>query len=181
MLWDKEWVDIDTIIDEEDVKSTLIDVGEKIRELEEAYGNLHEIFKTISNDDEAYLQHLEEESVRKEFYNVLNGFLKNFKDCSVLQDFVHEFEHLGLYRRELKKYMELPVKFEPQKLYFFPTGDDWLKLDDSPGREIIYLLASPEPIKGINIKIDQLKKSGIDNIKKIFPGIKIQSFNFKHE
>jgi len=80
-----------------------------------------------------------------------------------------------------KKYMELPVKFEPQKLYFFPTGDDWLKLDDSPGREIIYLLASPEPIKGINIKIDQLKKSGIDNIKKIFPGIKIQSFNFKHE
>ncbi len=93
--------------DEEDVKSTLIDVSEKIRELEESYGGLHEIFKTIPNDDEAYLQYLGEESTRKEFYDALNGFLKNFKDCSVLQDFVHEFEHLDIYRKELKKYMEL--------------------------------------------------------------------------
>jgi len=80
-----------------------------------------------------------------------------------------------------EKDIGLPVKLEPEKSYFFPTGDDWLKLDDNTGQEKIYLLASPDPIKGINIKIDQLKKSGIDNIKNIFPGIKIQSFNFKHE
>ena len=79
------------------------------------------------------------------------------------------------------KDMGLSVKLEPQKLYFFPTGDEWLKLDENTGQEKIYLLASPDPIKGINIKIDQLKKSEIDNIENIFPGIKIQSFNFKHE
>jgi len=75
----------------------------------------------------------------------------------------------------------LPVKLESRKLYFFPAGDEWLKLDDNTGKEKIYLLASPEPIKGFDIKIDQLKKSGIGNIENVFPGIKIQSFNFKHE
>jgi hypothetical protein len=79
------------------------------------------------------------------------------------------------------KDMELPVKFEPQKLYFFPTGDEWLKLDKSTGQEKIYLLASPDPIEDIDIKIDQLKGSGINNIESIFPSIKIQSFVFKHE
>jgi len=75
----------------------------------------------------------------------------------------------------------LHVKLEPQKLYFFPTGEEWLKLDDKTGQEKIYLLGSPDPIEDIDIKIDQLKKSGIKNIENIFPGIKIQSFSFKHE
>jgi type I restriction enzyme R subunit len=93
--------------DDEDVKHTLIDVSEKIRELETSYGELHDIFKTTANDDEAYLQYLGDEAIRKQFYDALNGFLKNFKDCSVLQDFAHTFEHLDLYRKEVKKYMEL--------------------------------------------------------------------------
>jgi len=80
-----------------------------------------------------------------------------------------------------EKDMELPVKFESRKMHFFPTGDEWLKLDDNTGKERIYLLASPDPIEGFDIKIDQLKKSGIGNIQNIFPGIKIQPFNFKHE
>jgi Domain of unknown function (DUF4384)/Putative zinc-finger len=79
------------------------------------------------------------------------------------------------------KDMELPAKFESKKLYSFPTGDEWLKLDENTGQEIIYLLASPDPIKDIDLKIDQLEGSGINNIESIFPGIKIQSFNFKHE
>jgi hypothetical protein len=79
------------------------------------------------------------------------------------------------------KDMELPVKFESKKSYSFPSGDEWLKLDKSTGQEKIYLLASPNPIEDIDIKIDQLKASGINNIANIFPGIKIQSFNFKHE
>ena len=93
--------------DEEDVKSALIDVNEKINELEQSYGALHDIFKTIANDDEAYLQSLSDEAKRKEFYDLLNSFLNNFKECSVLQDFVHEFDNIDLYRNELKKFMEL--------------------------------------------------------------------------
>lgn len=93
--------------DEDDVKGTLIDVDEKIRELEGAYGALNEMFKTVASDDEAYLQHLADEAERKEFYDALNCFVKSFKECSVMSDFVHEFDHIDLYRQELKKYMEL--------------------------------------------------------------------------
>jgi len=93
--------------DDEDIKSALIDVKEKIGELEKNYSDLHEIFKAVKKDDEAYLQYLESEPTRKDFYNALNAFLKIFNECMVLQDFVHEFKHLDIYRNELKKFMKL--------------------------------------------------------------------------
>lgn len=95
--------------DENDVKGTLIDVAEKIQELEQSYSLIHDIFKEIkgSNDDEAFLQHLDDEPRREVFYKALNAFIKNLNECFVLQDFVHEFDHLDVYTRELKKFMEL--------------------------------------------------------------------------
>ena len=92
---------------EDDVRSVMIDVGEKINELESSYSDLHEIFKSVKGDDEAFIQHLEDKPLRKEFYDNLNKYLKNFNECMVLQDFVHEFSHLETYRKELKKFMEL--------------------------------------------------------------------------
>lgn len=41
------------------------------------------------------------------FYKSLNEFIKNLSECFVLQDFVHEFKDLDMYRRDLKKFMEL--------------------------------------------------------------------------
>ncbi|CAH1903561.1 Type I restriction-modification system, restriction subunit R [Candidatus Nitrotoga sp. HW29] len=95
--------------DEADVHGTLIDVADKIEELEQSYGLLHDIFKTIkgSSDDEAFLQLLDDAPIRETFYKTLNAFIKNLNECFVLQDFVHEFEHLDMYTRELKKFMEL--------------------------------------------------------------------------
>lgn len=95
--------------DEDDVKGTLIDVGEKVKELEESYSLLHDIFKTIkgSADDEEFLQLLEDAPTRETFYKTLNAFIKNLNECFVLQDFVHEFDDLDVYTRELKKFMEL--------------------------------------------------------------------------
>lgn len=95
--------------DENDVKGTLIDVAEKIQELEQSYSLIHDIFKEIkgSNDDEAFLQHLDDEPRREVFYKALNALIKNLNECFVLQDFVHEFDHLDVYTRELKKFMEL--------------------------------------------------------------------------
>ncbi len=95
--------------DENDVKGTLIDVADKIKELEDSYGSLHDIFKEIagSSDDEAFLQLLKEDPKREFFYKTLNAFIRNFNECFVLQDFVHEFKHLDVYKRELKKFMEL--------------------------------------------------------------------------
>lgn len=95
--------------DENDVKGTLIDVVEKIQDLEQSYSLLHDIFKEVkgSNDDEVFLQHLNDEPRREVFYKALNAFIKNLNECFVLQDFVHEFKHLDVYTRELKKFMEL--------------------------------------------------------------------------
>lgn len=95
--------------DESDVKGTLIDVSDKIQELEQSYSLVHDIFNEIkgSNDDEVYLQFLSDAPKRETFYKTLSSFIKNLNECFVLQDFVHEFKHLDLYRRELKKFMEL--------------------------------------------------------------------------
>jgi type I restriction enzyme R subunit len=95
--------------DESDVKGTLIDVSEKIEELEQSYGLLHDLFNTIkgSTDDEEYLQFLEDDPRRETFYKALNEFVRKLNECFVLQDFVHEFPHLDVYKRELKKFMEL--------------------------------------------------------------------------
>jgi len=95
--------------DEDDVQGTLIDVKEKVKELEESYSLLHDIFKTIkgSADDEEFLQLLDDAPTRETFYKTLNAFIKNLNECFVLQDFVHEFDDLDVYTRELKKFMEL--------------------------------------------------------------------------
>lgn len=95
--------------DEGDVKGTLIDVAEKVQELEESYSLIHDIFKEIkgSSDDEAFLQLLDDTPKREMFYRALNSFIKNLNECFVLQNFVHVFPHLDMYTRELKKFMEL--------------------------------------------------------------------------
>jgi len=95
--------------DENDVKGTLIDVSEKIQELEQSYGLLHDLFNEIkgSADDEEYLQFLKDDPRRETFYKELNDFIRKLNECFVLQDFVHEFRHLEVYKRDLKKFMEL--------------------------------------------------------------------------
>ncbi len=93
--------------DEDDVKGALINVNDKINELESSYGALHDIFNNIASDDEAYLQHLADDPTRKEFYAALNKFMQEFSECMNLQNFAGEFDDLDLYRKELKKFMEL--------------------------------------------------------------------------
>jgi type I restriction enzyme R subunit len=95
--------------DDNDVKGTLIDVSEKIQELEQSYGLLHDLFNEIkgSADDEEYLQFLKDDPRRETFYKELNDFIRKLNECFVLQDFASEFQHLEAYKRELKKFMEL--------------------------------------------------------------------------
>lgn len=101
--------------DDEDVEGTLIDVNEKIEELEASYSAVHDFFNDVKekDDDEAYLRFLagdndeDGEQKRKIFYERLNKFLRNLDECMVLQDFVHEFKYLDVYRKEVKKLLEL--------------------------------------------------------------------------
>jgi type I restriction enzyme R subunit len=127
--------------DENDVKGALINVKEKIEELEADYGTLHDMFKMIANDDEAYLQHLKDEPSRKEFYSALNKFLKNFNECMVLRDFVHEFDQIDMYRKEMKKFMELRknaslryadrIDFSQYKQALIKVMDDNIKAEEA--------------------------------------------------
>ena len=96
--------------DENDVKGSLIDVSEKINELEQSYGLIHDLFNEIKNssDDEVYLQFLKDEAKREMFYKSLNDFIRNLNECFILQDFVHEFkDKIGMYKKDLKKFMEI--------------------------------------------------------------------------
>lgn len=96
--------------DIDDVRGTLIDVSEKINQLEQSYGLLHDLFNEIkgSSDDELYLQFLKDEPRREMFYKSLNDFIKNLNECYVLQDFAYEFKNkFDMYKRDLKKFMEL--------------------------------------------------------------------------
>ena len=96
--------------DENDVKGSLVDVSEKINELEQSYGLVHDIFNEIKNssDDEVYLQFLKDEAKREMFYKSLNDFIRNLNECFILQDFVHEFkDKIDVYQKELKKFLEI--------------------------------------------------------------------------
>ncbi len=74
-----------------------------------------------------------------------------------------------------------PPKFIPNKTHIIPEKERWLRLDENTGQETLYLLTSSEIIRGIDQKISQLKRSGIDKIAEIFSGVKIESITFRHE
>lgn len=95
--------------EKDDVAGTLIDVKEKVNELEERYTTLQDVFKEIktSTDDEVYIQFLQDKPIRDEFYEALRVFIATLNECYVLQDFVHEFRHLDVYIQDLKKFLEL--------------------------------------------------------------------------
>ncbi|MFW5703761.1 MAG: type I restriction endonuclease subunit R [Patescibacteria group bacterium] len=93
----------------DDMQGALIDVQEKIQELEQAHDAIHEQFKVLagSRDDEEYLLTLADEQKRSTFYENLNTFIMVFKECLVLQDFAEEFKQVDRYQLDLKKLLEL--------------------------------------------------------------------------
>lgn len=127
--------------DKDDVAGTLLDVNEKIRELEDNYAALHRVFETVKGNEEAYLQFLKNEGKRREFYDALNRFLNDFSECMVLQGFVCEFGHLDMYRDELKRFMKLRktasfryadrIDFSKYKQVLIRIMDDNIKAEEA--------------------------------------------------
>ncbi len=56
-----------------------------------------------------------------------------------------------------------------------------LQLDDVPGTETVYILASKNPIENFDKKLGELRKIGMDKIQQVFPNTSIQTFRFRHE
>lgn len=95
--------------DAEDVKKALIDTDEKIRELEDSYDALETLFKGIENkkDTEGYIQFLNDDQKRDQFYKEFREFIKNLDECLSLNDFANKFMNLDTFKKELKRYAEL--------------------------------------------------------------------------
>lgn len=93
--------------DEKDVKSALIDVSEKVKELQSSYYQLCDMFRGVPLDDQALLEHLRDEPTRKEFNGKLNEFLRIFSECLDLKDFADKFGPVDEYKAELKKFHNL--------------------------------------------------------------------------
>jgi type I restriction enzyme R subunit len=97
-----------TKFDEDDVKNTLIDVDEKIDELQQSYGEVHDFFNGVNKDDsEALIQKLYDPVEREQYYDHVREFVRVFNECLALQEFPHKFKQVDLYKRELKKFLEL--------------------------------------------------------------------------
>ena len=92
---------------DEDIKGALFDLEAKTEELESAYSDLHDIFKGLPADHEAFIQHLEHEPDRRVFYEAYNSFVRLLNECFALRDFATEFKHIDTYQKELKKFTEL--------------------------------------------------------------------------
>ena len=93
-----------------DVESALFSLRDKIDDLESSYENVQDFFKGVENkeDDEEYIELFKDDKKkRKDFYNKVNLFVKNFAEASVFRDFVHEFKHYDVYRQDLKKILNL--------------------------------------------------------------------------
>jgi uncharacterized protein DUF4384 len=73
------------------------------------------------------------------------------------------------------------LKIKPDKNYSFPKTDKWLQVGKNVGRKTFYLIASQKPIEDIDLKIEELKESGIEKIEDIFFQAQIQSFYFTGE
>jgi len=78
-------------------------------------------------------------------------------------------------------FQENVLKIKPDKSYSFPKTGKWLQVDKNSGHETFYLIASQEVIEDIDLKIEELKKSGVSKINSIFLQAKIQSFRFMYK
>ena len=69
---------------------------------------------------------------------------------------------------------------KPDILY--EESDKGLQLnDDQTGTQRVFLLTSETAIDDFDRKLEELRKSGIDEIEKVFPEASVRSFHFRHE
>jgi type I restriction enzyme R subunit len=92
-----------------DVKSALIDVDEKVRELEGKYNEVIDIFKGVASDSQALLEKLRDDPTRVIFNDKMNDLLCVFAECLSLESFAHRFgeDKVARYKSDAKKFQEL--------------------------------------------------------------------------
>ena len=92
-----------------DVKSALIDVDEKVRELEAVYHQISKLFEGIAADSTALIEKLRDDPTRVTFNVKMNDFLNVFAECLSLESFEEKFgsAEVARLKQEAKKFQEL--------------------------------------------------------------------------
>lgn len=92
-----------------DVKSALIDVDEKVRELDAKYGELLKMFEGVAADSTAMIERLRDDPTRVTFNNTMNQFLDVFAECLSLESFGDKFgqDKIAKMKMDTKKFQEL--------------------------------------------------------------------------
>jgi type I restriction enzyme, R subunit len=92
-----------------DVDSALIDVDEKVRELESKYNELQGIFKGVPEDVVSLLEKLRDDPTRVTFNDKMNDFLNVFAECLSLESFGDKLgtDKIEQLKRDAKKFQEL--------------------------------------------------------------------------
>jgi hypothetical protein len=62
-----------------------------------------------------------------------------------------------------------------------PGTEKWYQLDNSVGKETLFLISSKEKIAGFEDKLLKLQSIGAENLKTVFPEETIKSFSFNHK
>lgn len=95
--------------DDTDVQHVLLDVPQKIHELDQSYGELCDIFNGVAKDSEALVEHLREDPRRRVFETKLREFLKSLNECLSLRDFLDTVPDgkIDAYRRDAKKFQSI--------------------------------------------------------------------------
>ncbi|MFA5625096.1 MAG: HsdR family type I site-specific deoxyribonuclease [Bradymonadales bacterium] len=92
-----------------DVKSALIDVDEKVRELEVVYHQISKLFDGVAADSTALIEKLRDDPTRVTFNAKMNEFLNVFAECLSLESFEEKFgsAEVARLKQEAKKFQEL--------------------------------------------------------------------------
>lgn len=92
-----------------DVKSALIDVDEKMRELKSVYHQLTDIFNGVPADHVALREKLRDDPTRVTFNTRMNEFLNVFAECLSLDGINKKLgaDEIARLKREAKKFQEL--------------------------------------------------------------------------
>ena len=95
--------------DADDVRGALIDVDQKINELDQKYSHLLDVFNGVTSDDHSYIAHLKSEPTRRIFKDKYTDFLRVYDECMSLREFINKIDinKLHRYRSDLKKFANL--------------------------------------------------------------------------
>lgn len=92
-----------------DVKSALIDVDEKVRELDAKYSELLKMFEGVAADSTAMIERLRDDPSRVTFNDRMNQFLDVFAECLSLESFGETLgeDKIAKMKMDAKKFQEL--------------------------------------------------------------------------